>query len=187
MKTSKEQRQQLLLHRLEDNPFVTDAELARAFGVSKQTIRLDRLSLSIPEVRERVKSVARQATGAPRLVFGDLVKLEPGISGTSSLVVTGDMVISKINMLHGYYLFAQAHALAMAVVDAPLVLTGSARVRYHRPVYLGEEVIARGAVKVVRGLTYLVSVHSRVEGEIVFKGQFVILGAKEAEACEDSR
>lgn len=187
MRTSKEQRQQALLQRLEENPFVTDAELARVFGVSKQTIRLDRLSLSIPEVRERVKTVAKQAGGAPRLLFGDLIKLDPGASCTSRLMVTDDMVIGKVNMVHGYYLFAQAHALAMAVVEAPLALTGSARVRYHRPVYLGEEVIARGTVKVVRGLTHLVSVHSRVEGEIVFKGQFVILGAKEAEACEDSR
>ena len=66
-----------------------------------------------------------------------------------------------------------SHPLACAI-DAPVVLTGSARVRYKRPVRLGERVVAKAAVKVQRGNVYLISVYSYVEQEIVFKGQFIV-------------
>ncbi|HHY94278.1 MAG TPA: DeoR family transcriptional regulator, partial [Firmicutes bacterium] len=45
---SRRERQASLQERLRENPFLTDEELARAFSVSVQTIRLDRLSLRIP-------------------------------------------------------------------------------------------------------------------------------------------
>ena len=51
----KRQRQQQLLQAIEDNPFMTDEELMRTFQVSIQTVRLDRLELGIPELRERMK------------------------------------------------------------------------------------------------------------------------------------
>lgn len=37
---------------LERNPFLTDEQLAKALEVSIQTIRLDRLRMNIPEVRD---------------------------------------------------------------------------------------------------------------------------------------
>ena len=60
MKRSKKERQQLLIEMIEVNPFVTDEQLALEFNVSVQTIRLDRMELSIPELRERIKGVATQ-------------------------------------------------------------------------------------------------------------------------------
>ena len=51
-------RQENLQVFLVENPFATDEELAQKFGCSIQTIRLDRLELGIPEVRERMKRVA---------------------------------------------------------------------------------------------------------------------------------
>ena len=57
-KRSKAERQHELVERLKDDPFYTDEELANLFGVSIQTIRLDRMSLNIPELRERVKLIA---------------------------------------------------------------------------------------------------------------------------------
>ena len=58
MKRTKKERQQMLTETIVDNPFVTDEQLAKQFGVSVQTIRLDRMELSIPELRERIKDVA---------------------------------------------------------------------------------------------------------------------------------
>jgi len=43
---------------LQANPFLTDEEMARRHGVSVQTIRLDRMELGIPELRERIKDMA---------------------------------------------------------------------------------------------------------------------------------
>lgn len=58
MKKPKMERQRLLKETIEQTPFITDEELAKKFAVSIQTIRLDRMELSIPELRERIKSVA---------------------------------------------------------------------------------------------------------------------------------
>ena len=44
--------------KLKNDPFLTDEELAEIFLVSVPTIRLDRLELGIPELRERIKDVA---------------------------------------------------------------------------------------------------------------------------------
>ena len=55
---SKKVRQQRLEAALIKNPFLTDAHLAEQFEVSIQTIRLDRLALGIPELRERTRHMA---------------------------------------------------------------------------------------------------------------------------------
>ena len=54
----KNERHQLLLQAIEENPFITDEELAERLQVSIPTIRLDRLELSIPEVRKRTREMA---------------------------------------------------------------------------------------------------------------------------------
>ena len=47
-------RQENLQSYLQEIPFATDEELAKHFACSIQTIRMDRLELKIPEVRERL-------------------------------------------------------------------------------------------------------------------------------------
>ena len=51
-KIKKTMRHQLLLKNMQTSPFLTDEELAKMLDVSIQTIRLDRLELGIPELRE---------------------------------------------------------------------------------------------------------------------------------------
>ena len=60
LRLNKKDRQAKLKEMIEENPFITDEELAEILTVSIQTIRLDRLELSIPELRERIKSVAEK-------------------------------------------------------------------------------------------------------------------------------
>lgn len=178
------ERQRQLEAVLIDNPFASDDELARLFGVSVQTVRLDRLALGIPELRARVRSVARKAYGQVKSLsqsefIGDLLHMDLGKTAISILEITPEMGLEKSRIARAHYLFAQANSLAVAVINASLVLTGSARVRYRRPVYVDEKVVAKAIVKVVRGSTALVSVHSQVHAEIVFKGQFVVVAQKE--------
>lgn len=173
-------RQEQLLAYLKENPFATDRELAEHFSVSVQTIRLDRLALGIPQVRERVSRVAQEAYAQVRSleareVVGELIDIRLNQSGISILDIEEDMVLERSQIARGHYLFAQANSLAVAIIDAPLVLTGSARVRYKRPVKLGDRVVAKARVKVQRGNTYLVSVYSYVGNDIVFKGQFIVM------------
>ncbi len=172
-------RHQYLSKYIENNPFVTDEELSHYLGVSVYTIRLDRQILGIPEVRERVKSVAQDALHNPTAlstneIVGELVDLELNRNGISVLEITEDMVLEKTKIARGHHLFAQANSLAVAVIGADVVLTGSARIRYKRPVYLHERIAAKAMVKTQKATTYLVSVHSKVGQEVVFKAQIVL-------------
>ncbi|SMB93596.1 Acyl-coenzyme A thioesterase PaaI, contains HGG motif [Desulfonispora thiosulfatigenes DSM 11270] len=176
----KMQRQEILQRNLSTNPFITDEDLAEEFNCSIQTIRLDRLELGIPEVRERMKQVAEKNYTKVRSVInseivGELVELELGKKATSIMEVTSDMVSMKSKVCRGHHIFSQANMLAMALIDADVVLTGSARVRYRRPVYLKEKVIATAFIARNHGNKHLVKVVSKVGAEEVFTAKFIIV------------
>ena len=68
---SKKLRQEQLERCLEKSPFVTDEELAIQLGVSIPTIRLDRMELGIPELRERTLQVAQEARTQLKAIASD--------------------------------------------------------------------------------------------------------------------
>lgn len=93
-------RQSLLIDYVKSKPFFTDEELAKLLNVSIQTIRLDRLELGIPELRERVKQLAEATQKKVKSissseVSGELLELELGKSGISLMNITEDMVFEK--------------------------------------------------------------------------------------------
>lgn len=177
---SKETRHARLEKILKDNPLQTDGELARRLGVSIQTVRLDRMGIGIPELRERAKQVAierlrevRSLSGGE--IVGELTGMVLGKEGSSELKVVETMVLQKTAIARGHYLFAQANSLAVAIVDAPIALTGIARVRYRRLVWLGEVVVANAHVVRVVGARHIIRVVSRVNDEIVLSGKFYVI------------
>jgi len=177
---SKAERQIQLSKLFADNPFTTDEELAKRFAVSVQTIRLDRMELNIPELRERTKQVAEQVFDKVRSMtggelVGDLLELDLGEYATSILEVGPDMVAEKSQVCRGDYIFAQANTLAAALIDADIVLTGSARLRFRRPVYLKEKIIARAVLARKKTNKYLIKVVSKVGAEEVFVGKFILV------------
>ncbi len=179
IKPNKVLRLKELSNIIEENPFLPDEELARLFSVSIQTIRLDRLELGIPELRERVKKVAegnydqiRTLSGAE--LIGEPVDVELDKNALSILEVTPDMVFRKNDIARGHFLFAQANSLAVAVVNAEVALTGSAQVVFKRPVIMGEKIIAKATVNSKKSNRYSISVVSRVNQEIVFEGDFSV-------------
>lgn len=165
---------------LVENPFATDEELAQKFGCSIQTIRLDRLELGIPEVRERMKRVAEAnysivKSVTDREIIGELIELDLGKKATSVLEVSSEMVAEKSRVCRGHHIFSQANMLAVALIDAEIVLTGSARIRYRRPVYLNEKLIATAVLARQRSNKHLVKVVSKVGAEEVFVGKFIVV------------
>ena len=182
--TNKVVRQRHLARYLDRDPFLTDEDLAQILRVSVQTIRLDRLDLKIPELRERLKNVARGAGSHLRTLsgeelVGELVDLEMGHAGMSILPVTPEMTLSKTQVLRGHHLFAQANSLAVAVIDAEVALTGIARVSFKRPVQCGEKVLAKAVIKIKKGNKYMVKVTSYVKDEVVFLGRFLVFAMSE--------
>jgi len=184
----KQRRHEELQDLLRENTFLTDEELAEHLKVSIQTIRLDRLYLGIPELRERLKQVAEGAANKLKSIsggelVGELLDLELGSTALSLLEVTAEMVFKKTGIARGHHLFAQANSLAVAMIDAEVALTGTARVKFKRQVRLGERVVAKAQMIDGSGQRFRVAVRSTVSGEEVFTGKFVIF-AKEPEEVE---
>lgn len=177
-------RQQLVEKYINSNPFLTDDDLAEILRVSIQTIRLDRTKMNIPEMRSRVKTMASGIYGKIRSmdadeITGELVELEVGRSGISVLTIADRMTLKKTRVARGYYLFAQANSLAVALVDSEVALTGTCKISFKRPVYSGERVVARSYISRKSRNRYMVRVTSTVKDEIVFSGRFLVFAISE--------
>lgn len=179
MRLPKEKRQQLLQQTIEETPFITDEELAKKFNVSIQTIRLDRMELSIPELRKRIKSVAtnhwnEKVKALPiEEVIGEVIDLQLDERAISLLTIRPEHVFSRNKIARGHHLFAQANSLAVAVIDEELALTAKANIKFIRQVKEKEQVVAKATVegKDEQGYT-IVKVNSYVNQKIVFSGTF---------------
>jgi acyl-coenzyme A thioesterase PaaI-like protein len=176
----KVERQQQLGLLLEENPFLTDGELAEHFTVSVQTIRLDRLEGGIPELRERLKTVATRTMQEEVKslhsdeIIGDIIDIVLDKRALSIFDVTKDHVFQRNGIARGHHLFAQANSLAVAVMDDDLALTVKSTIHFLKPVKAGDRVVARAEVKkesLLKKRT-LVEVVSTVGDETVFTGEF---------------
>ncbi|MCG7342834.1 transcription factor FapR [Sporosarcina sp. ACRSL] len=180
MRVPKRERQRQLEISLQQNPFLTDEELSKQFNVSVQTIRLDRLECGIPELRERLKTVAERTLDAEVKslqsdeVIGEIVDIELDKRAISIFDVTDDHVFRRSGIARGHHLFAQANSLAVAVLDDDLALTVTSSLHFLKPVKSGDRVIARAIVDKGRSTDKrtFVDVTSTVENETVFTGEF---------------
>lgn len=180
----KQERHRRLLDRISRTPFLTDDEMALELGVSVPTIRLDRMELGIPELRERMRSIAEEAQSqvksiASSDVIGELLELERGVQGVSLMTITPDMVFARHEWARGNEVFAQANSLALALADAPMALTGVANIKFKVPLRVGDKLIARGRVTRARGNKYFISVHTYRGVQEVFRGKFIIVALEE--------
>ena len=100
MALNRKERRNQLKQRLAEDPFLTDAQLAEEFEVSVATIRLDRMALNIPELRERARNIAAEtyshvkALSSEELI-GDPIDIELGKQGISILAITPRMVFER--------------------------------------------------------------------------------------------
>lgn len=176
----KKERQQILLDKIKSDPFMTDEELSELFTVSIPTIRLDRLELGIPELRERIKSVAEHNYSKVKSlqskeIVGELIDLNLSKSGVSVLETDDSMAFEKTKIIRGHFIYSLAESLAIAVIDADVALVGVANIKYKTPVYSGCKLIARAEVKRVRGSNYLVWVRISEKQMEIFRGKFILV------------
>jgi acyl-coenzyme A thioesterase PaaI-like protein len=138
------------------------------------------MELKLPELRERIRSVARQNYSKVRSIdvkeiIGELVDLELDKRGISILETTQDMTFGKTRVIRGDIIFAQANSLAIAVIDANVALTGVANIKYKLPVYAGQKLVAKAEVTRVRGNKKFVFVRIFVKQKEVFRGKFILV------------
>ncbi len=176
----KKDRQHMLRDLMKEDPFLTDEDLAVRFNVSIQTIRLDRLELGIPELRERMRFAASENYAKVRSmsgteIIGELIDLDLGKSGISIIETTQEMAFKKTSMVMGHHIYAQAETIAMAVIDANVALTGVSNIKYLHPVEAGDKLIAKAEVVRVRGNKHFVHVKIHTKVNQVFRGKFILV------------
>jgi len=196
---SKFERQKKIKEYISKDPFLSDKKLAELFNFSVQTIRLDRLEMSIPEMRKRIVQVAKNTSSSDKVkslskeeIVGELIDIELGKNGIAILKTTKDMAFNRTGIVRSHYIFSLADSLAISIIDAEVALTGIARLRYKKPVYAGQTLVAKARIARSKGNKYLVSVHVKTEQKEVFTGKLVIFtvnnnGKKGEDLNENSR
>ncbi|QNU65387.1 transcription factor FapR [Ruminiclostridium herbifermentans] len=178
--SQKQQRQMTLLEKIKYDPFLTDEELADFFKVSVPTIRLDRLELGIPELRERIKNVAESNQEKLKSIegkelIGELIDLQLGLSAISLMETNDTMAFEKTRIVRGNYIYSLAETLAIAVIDAQVALVGVANIKYKIPVYSGAKIVAKAEVKKSKGSRFVVWVKIYEKNIEVFRGKFILV------------
>lgn len=186
---AKKERQNRLLEKIKEDPFMTDEDIAEYLEVSIPTVRLDRLELGIPELRQRIRDVASlnhqkvRALHAEEIV-GELVEIQLGVSGISILDTTDQMVFAQSKIVRGHYIYSFAESLAIAVIDAEVALVGVANIKYKTPVYAGSRLIAKAVVRQTRQRNHIVWVFIYYKQQEVFRGKFILVSIGENEGQE---
>jgi len=176
----KKERQVRLLEKLKSDPFLNDEEIAEYLDVSIPTVRLDRLELGIPELRQRIRDVASGNLEKVRSLksdemIGELIELQLGISAISVLDATQEMVFSQSQIVRGQYIYAMAESLAISVIDADVALVGVANIKYKKPVFAGNRLVAKATVKEQRdGNRHIVWVFISCKQVEMFRGKFIL-------------
>lgn len=178
IKSGKKLRQERLVKLLDNNPMATDEELAALLGVSVSTVRLDRALMGVPELRERVRRMAQEAGSKLRSlsrneIVGDLLELEPNRWALSVLRTTREMAFRTTDIVWDHYIYAQASSIAVAAIEAAVVIVDSMRGEYKGHARVGDVLIARAKVGVSRDDRYIVSVRTRVGEKEIFVGRFI--------------
>ncbi len=176
----KKERQNILKDKLKEDPFLTDEEIAEMFSVSVPTIRLDRLELGIPELRERIKNVAEKNYSKVKSlkekdIFGELLDINLGKNGISILETNDDMAFEETKVIRGSFIYSLAESLAIAVIDANVALVGVANIKYKIPVYSGIKLVAKAEVRRIKDNNYIVWVKISEKQKEVFRGKFILV------------
>lgn len=177
---AKKDRHNRLLEKIKEDPFMTDEEIAEYLEVSIPTVRLDRLELGIPELRQRIREVASlthqkvRALHADEIV-GEIVDIQLGVNAISILDTTDQMVFGKSRIVRGHYIYSFAESLAIAVIDAEVALVGVANIKYKTPVHAGSRLLAKAEVRQIKNRNHIVWVLIYHKQQEVFRGKFILV------------
>ncbi|MBQ3646957.1 MAG: transcription factor FapR [Synergistaceae bacterium] len=178
-KTDRKSRHDILRKIISENPMINDYELAEKLNVSISTIRLDRALLGVPELRERIKTMAQNAVSklqslSPSEVIGELLELEPDKWALSVLRTAKEMAFRFTDIVSDNYIYSQASSIAVAVIEAANVIIDSMRGEYKGHAHVGDVLIARAKVGVNHDGKKIVSVRTRVGDKEIFVGRFIL-------------
>ena len=91
--------------------------------------------MNIPELRKRIKTVARKNHDRIRSIdgseiIGDVINVQPNREATSIIDIDEDSVFTRNQIARGHVLFAQANSLCVALIHKSSVLTKESNVEF---------------------------------------------------------
>jgi acyl-coenzyme A thioesterase PaaI-like protein len=107
--------------------------------------------------------------GLDRRLCGEPVALEEGTASVR-FVASPEMAADDRGLVHGGFVFGLADHAAMLAVNHPLVVLGSAEVRFLAPVRVGDEVTATATRTEQSGRKHVLRVSARVGEREVLSG-----------------
>ena len=184
----KEERHKKLTQIIEEDPFLTDEELAENFGVSVATIRFDRAALGILEYRERIKNVAYKKKNGFNAEEGSAFKMvdcTPMSGGIFTFKTDKSMAFAGSDIVRGCYIYSFAETLAIKVIDKTAAIVDVANIKYKSPVVCGSKLLARSQVIRIRNDEYIVWVKIDFRDEEVFRCKFMLKALDEKTGRND--
>lgn len=173
-----------LLQYLKTNPLATDEVLANEFGVSVNTIRLDRARLGIKEFKERLKAKAEETMSKVTSIsanefVGDMISFNPCQDAKSRLETNNTMTFEEMDVVRGEYIYSFAETIAISLIPTKAALVGVANIKYVEPIASNVVVYALAEVKRKTESGYIVWVRIVDEqNNLKFKGKFILKGIK---------
>lgn len=102
---------------------------------------------------------------------GKVIKLQENYAEVL-LHTTQQMRADIQDLIHGGFIFSAADFAAMAVVNDPYVVLGSASSKFIAPVKVGDTVLCKATVMSSKGKQKSVDVQAFVSDSLVFEGSF---------------
>lgn len=110
--------------------------------------------------------------GINRTLCGDVISLDDG-TAVVRLDTTADMVADDRGLVHGGFIFGAADFAAMAAVNDPNVVLGSAEVKFLKPSKAGDSILLSARVAESAGKRRRVDVEGTDDaGAKIFSGTF---------------
>lgn len=103
---------------------------------------------------------------------GEIIKLDKNFSKVQ-LKTSAEMIVDKMGLIHGGFIFSLADFASMVAVNHPNVVLGGANVKFLKPVREGDTLIAEANITKKEGKKYIVDVNVKNSEEIVFNGEFI--------------
>lgn len=175
---SREERHQLLLRYLTEDPLQTDEVLADRLGVSVPTVRLDRLTLGVPALHRRSQQLAQRVVGnspsrATITAPGELLALERGVMAQGQWVVGEEMATAIGGGIPVYLLLAHAERLIYGIAGGEIVLIGLVNAKCYRPVRAGEQLESSARVIRRKGGRVVTLIEMSCGRQPVFRAKYV--------------
>ena len=105
--------------------------------------------------------------------MGEPLEIRTGEYARARLKTNGEMTVDNSGLIHGGFTFSLADYAAMIAVNEPYVVLANAKVRFTRPVRVGEELMAEARVIQVEGRKRNVEVKVSSNSNLVFHGEFM--------------